>query len=378
VRVLVVLDYYYPHWTGLSAYAKRIAEGLVKSGHSVSVLASRHDPSLAVQEDINGVRVIRLPVAARFSRGVIMPTLPVVLYRLIQDHDIVHIHTPMPEVGFATSIARMLGKPSLVTHQGDIVMPKGFINGIIQKGSAVMTLGLHFASYVVVHSADYGANSKFLAPFAHKLGAIYPPIDLPVPQCDEIKRMKQEMGLADKKLVGFAGRFVEEKGFDILLQAIPLVVQRDPSVHFLYAGETNVAYERFYERLVPLIEQNREAITMLGLLRDQQLLANFYAMCDAFVIPSRTDCFPSVQVEAMLAGTPVVTSDIPGAREAVKETGMGLLVAPENPQALADGILMMLANRPQYTQHRDAAAAVFDYDRSIAAYEELLLRMVRG
>jgi len=324
------------------------------------------------------VRVIRLPVAARFSRGVIMPTLPAVLYRLIQDHDIVHIHTPMPEVGFATGIARILGKPSLVTHQGDIVMPKGFVNGIIQKGSVVMSIGLMLASYVVVHSADYGKHSSFLAPFAHKLGAIYPPIDLPAPQWDEVARMKHELGLTGKKLVGFAGRFVEEKGFDILLQAIPLVVQRDPTIHFLYAGETNVAYERFYERLVPLIEQNRAAITMLGLLRDQQLLANFYSLCDAFVIPSRTDCFPSVQIEAMLAGTPVVTTDIPGAREAVQVTGMGLLVQPENPAALADGITMMLANRAQYALHRDEAAAVFDYDRSIAAYEALLERMVRG
>lgn len=376
MRALVTLDYYYPHWTGLSAYAKRLAEGLVKRGHSATVLTSLHNPDLARQEEIEGVRVIRLPVLARFSRGVIMPTFPITIARLIADHDIVHIHTPMPEVAFATGIARALNKPSLVTHQGDIVMPKGLANSIIQQGVVVMSAGLSLASQVVVHSADYGAHSAFLAPFASKLSAIFPPVDLPQPQRSQVAEWRAELGLTDKTVIGFAGRFVEEKGFDILLRAIPELLKRNPNAHLVYAGEVNVVYERFFEHCQSLIEAYKDHITIVGLLRDPQKLANFYAMCDVFALPSRTDCFPSVQIEAMLAGTPVVTSDIPGAREAVQATGMGLLVPAEDPEVLAAGIVEVAANAERYRQQWVTAASVFDQERSVSAYEDLMLAMI--
>ena len=118
-------------------------------------------------------------------------------------------------------------------------------------------------------------------------------------------------------LIGFAGRFVEEKGFDYLLARCRELVEATPRVHLVYAGRARVVYEDFFERCAPLLERHREHVTFVGLLRDRQRLANFYAMCDVFVLPSRTDLFGAVQLEAMLCGTPVVASDIPGAREPV-------------------------------------------------------------
>ena len=81
MKVLMVLTYYHPHWTGLTAYAKRLAEGLVRRGHAVTVLTSRHLPSLPQEEFLEGVRVVRLPVAGRISRGVVMPSFPAALWR---------------------------------------------------------------------------------------------------------------------------------------------------------------------------------------------------------------------------------------------------------------------------------------------------------
>ena len=64
MRALVTLDYYYPHWTRLSAYAKRLAEGLVKRGHAVTVLTSMHNPDLARQEVVAAVHEAGLPAGA--------------------------------------------------------------------------------------------------------------------------------------------------------------------------------------------------------------------------------------------------------------------------------------------------------------------------
>jgi 1-acyl-sn-glycerol-3-phosphate acyltransferase len=80
MKILVFLTYYHPHWTGLTAYAKRMAEGLAASGHTVTVITAQHTPELPLSETINGVQVKRLRPMGRLSRGVIMPSFPVVPY----------------------------------------------------------------------------------------------------------------------------------------------------------------------------------------------------------------------------------------------------------------------------------------------------------
>ena len=65
MKILSILTYYYPHWTGLTAYAKRIGEGLAARGHRVTVLTTRHHRSLPQEEVTHGVRIVRLKPFAR-------------------------------------------------------------------------------------------------------------------------------------------------------------------------------------------------------------------------------------------------------------------------------------------------------------------------
>ena len=85
--------------------------------------------------------------------------------------------------------------------------------------------------------------------------------------------------------------------------------------------------EDFYGKIQHLVEQHKDRVLFLGELHGGQL-SNFYSMCDVLTLPSvnSTESFGMVQVEAMLCGTPVVASDIPGVREATRVTGMGLSV----------------------------------------------------
>lgn len=378
MNVLVTLTYYHPHWTGLTVVARRLAEGLAARGHTVTVLASQHQRELPRREEINGVQVQRVPSVGRISRTAVMPSFPVMLARLTARNDIVQLHTPMPESLLVVAQARLLGRPTVITHHGDVVMPAGVANAVIQRTmDASIGLAMRLADGVVVSAADYAHHSAFLAPVADRIHSIYPPVTLPPPQPGVVRAWRQELGLAGRRLVGFAGRFVEEKGFDYLLQAVPLVRGRLPEAQFVFAGDTEVAYERFFDRCRALMEAHDGAVTRLGLLRDPQLMANFYAMCDVFVVPSRTDSFAIVQVEAVLGGTPLVTTDIPGAREVVRATGAGRLVRPRDPAALADGIVEVLRNPGRYQPRPSAVRAVFDPDRSIERYEDLLLGRLR-
>jgi glycosyltransferase involved in cell wall biosynthesis len=377
IRVLTVLTFYHPHWTGLTAHATRIAEGLVERGHRVSVIAAQHSPELPLQETIKGVDVTRLPPVARLSRGWLTPSLPWQVQRLARRHDIVHFHTPLPEAPIVAAIGRWLHRPTVMTHQGDLVMPAGLSNQAMQKlGTGLLRVAGRLSTVVSPLNGDYARESAFLQAFDRKLVPILPPVEIPVPDKDEVDRWRSELGLDGRQLVGFAGRFVEEKGFDFLLRAIPELLETAPNAHLLYAGEHKVVYEQFYERCMPLLEANRRHVTFVGLIRDARTLANFYAMCDVFVLPSRTDCFASVQVEAMLCGTPVVAADIPGARVPVRTTGMGKLVEPRSPPALAAGIRDVLRDPQQSWRPRDEVQSHFDPAKSIDAYEELFSCLV--
>ncbi len=82
MRILIALTYYRPHYSGLTIYTERLAKALAARGHQVTVLTSRFDPSYPEEELVDGVRVVRLPVMMRLSKGVIMPSMP---FRALQE-----------------------------------------------------------------------------------------------------------------------------------------------------------------------------------------------------------------------------------------------------------------------------------------------------
>jgi len=373
MRILTTLTYYYPHWTGLTAFAVRIAEGLAARGHKVTVLTSQHRPELALEEEHNGVRIVRLKPLLRLSRGQVMPGFPAAVTRLIREHDVVQVHTPMLETALVARLAHRAGRKMLLTHHGDLVMPAGLYNQIVQTGVGwMLRLGAQAADRITIYTDDYARNSTFLRPHLDKTVAVLPPVVFPQPDLEAATAWRRDLGIENAQVIGFAGRWVEEKGFDYLLQALPAILERCPRAMLVYAGETRVVYERFYERCLPLLRAHADRILELGLLTDHQRMANYYAMCDVFVLPSRTDCFASVQVEAMLCGTPVVASDIPGARKVVLLTGMGALVAPQNPEALAEGIATVLRDPAAYNKSPEFIRHVFDAEVAVDVYENLL------
>jgi glycosyltransferase involved in cell wall biosynthesis len=84
MKVLIALTYYRPHTSGLTIYAERLARALAERGHRVTVLTSQYDKSLPRTEYLHGVDVVRVPVAFRISKGVIMPTFGVVAWQMVR------------------------------------------------------------------------------------------------------------------------------------------------------------------------------------------------------------------------------------------------------------------------------------------------------
>lgn len=372
MKILMALTYYVPHRTGLTRYVQRLAEALAQRGHQVTILTCRYQPYLAPEETINGVRVVRLHPLLRISRGMVMPTYPFAAWSLSRDHDVVHAHTPLLEVALLAQYAVWGKMKFVITHHGDLVLPQGLRNRFIEAVAFGMyRYAAPRAHAVIAYSDDYAAHSKWLSAFAPKVQTIYPPAHFPVSTRARAEAMKHELGLDGRYVIGYAGRFVEEKRPDLLVRAAQKLRARLPNLTVVFAGEYCIRYDTFFQRCQDLIESEREHLLFLGVICEDERLAEFYAMCDVLALPSHTECFGLVQVEAMLNGTPVVVNGTPGAREAVRVTQMGEVSNAFDSEAFAAALERVMCHRARYVKPREHIRARYDFACTVRAYEAL-------
>ncbi len=375
MKILMVVTYYEPHISGLTIYVERVGEELARRGHSVTVMTSRHLPDLPLREEIRGVSVVRIPVASRVNKGVIVPSMPLEAWRQVRSHDVVHMHLPLAGAAYIASVASVPPRrKAIITYHCEIQLPRSPFAGVITAG---LTASHHIAGSqvdaIVTYTRDYARHSMFLRHYPDKVRTVYPPIVIEPPVRARAAEWRRELGLADAKVVGFAGRFSEDKGGNYLLESIPLLLKQVPEARYVFAGEyRRVIGENFFDKVKPLIDRHKDHILFLGELRGQRL-TDFYTMCDVLTLPSvnSTESFGMVQVEAMLCGTPVVASDIPGVREATRVSGMGMAVPPRDPAALADALAEVLLRGEKYSRPKIDLARAFGIAQNVDFYERL-------
>lgn len=383
LKILIALQYYVPHRTGLTLYVQRIAEALARRGHQVTVLTARYDMDLPRDEQvINGVRVIRLWAPIRVSRGMVMPAYPWAAWKLVQMHDVVSLHTPTLETALYGVYTWLLRRGFLITHHGDLILPAGMFNRFVSWFIFQLYLiAGRCAHHIIAYSNDYADNSYYIAPFRGKTSAVYPPIAIPTPNPQRVEVLRDQWlggtnGAA--RVIGYCGRFVEEKRPDVLIRALPLIQQKYPGTKIVFAGQYRLKYEHFYARHQDLIRRHKDSLIFLDLISDEQEVANFYAACDVLALPSDTECFALVQVEAMRCGTPVVSTNIPGAREVVNVTGMGEIAPPGNFQAFGEAIVRVLDHRDAYVRSLAEIDAIFNFEHTVDQYEQWLRSAVKA
>jgi glycosyltransferase involved in cell wall biosynthesis len=355
MRVLLVLTYYRPHTSGLTIYAERLAQALVKLGHQVTVLTSQYDSTLPRDENINGVRVFRVPVMFRLSKGVIMPSFGFHATRLILESDVINLHLPQFDAAGLALRGRIFKKPTIVTYHCDLRLPPGLLNLAANWGVRVTNnLTEIFTHRIVTYTRDYAENSPHLKKYLKKLRVVPPPVELPEVDKEMIESFHREHNPQNHRpVIGMAARFASEKGVEVLLKAIPRILKEYPDSLVLFAGpyKNILGEEHYYRRLIPVIEdlENRGVWKFLGNLNPNQM-ATFYPNLDILVLPSlnSTEGFGLVQIEAMLNGVPCVASDLPGVRQPVLAHGMGKIIPIGDSDELANAILNILAYPDKY------------------------------
>lgn len=382
MKILMALTYYRPHVSGLTIYVERLSRALAERGHAVTVLTSRYDNTLPREEVRDGVRVLRIPVLARVSKGVIMPTFGLVATRLVRDHEVLSLHLPQLDAAGLAVRGRLLHRPTVLTYHCDLQLPQGLFNRVVDRVVYVANyLSATLSDRIVAYTQDYADSSPLLSRFRNKITVIRPPVVMAGLRPIDAAAFRKKHKLDGRPVVGMATRLATEKGVEYLLDALPRLLKQFPDMKVLFAGQyQNVLGETaYYERLRPLIEEQGERWEFLGNLAQAEMPA-FFASLDALVVPSSnsTESFGMVQVEAMLCGTPVVASDLPGVRQPVRMSGMGEIIPPRDSAALADAVIKVVASRAAYVRPRKEIEDMFSLDRTVTEYERLFGQLLSG
>ena len=184
------------------------------------------------------------------------------------------------------------------------------------------------------------------------------------------ERIGEEPDGRERPLVGAIGRLVPEKGFDLLIRAAAML----PDVDVAIVGE---GPER--PRLEGLIAELglADRVELRGAAPDAR--AHLPAF-DLFVLPSRHEGFPLAIVEAMLAGIPVVATDVGAIREAVVDGSTGVLLPPEDVGAIVGAVKRLLADPAERDRLAGAgyshARERFTDRAMVASYAALYRRLV--
>ena len=184
---------------------------------------------------------------------------------------------------------------------------------------------------------------EFFSLNPEKIEVVYPQIDTdkfkPLPASNaQVKKVKKELGLQGKFVVGCFGRISREKGQDYLIEAVKQL--NNPKIKLLIVGDSKIGSKEFESELREQAKGLGDNCLFLGFRNDLVELIN---ACDLVVCPSKKEPFGRVIVEAIACGKPVIATDTCGA----KEIGFQklLLVGTENYKAISQAISIATKRR---------------------------------
>jgi glycosyltransferase involved in cell wall biosynthesis len=189
--------------------------------------------------------------------------------------------------------------------------------------------------------------------------------------------MRARLGFADDHFViGKVARLFELKGYEYVLEAAPRILAAHPNVRFLFVGDGILRgrFEREAERL-----GIRDRIVFAGLVPAREVPSYLSAM-DALVHASLREGLARVLPQALLAGKPVVSFDVDGAREVVIPGETGWLVPPKSVDGLVDALVDIIAQPERgaamANRGRENCRQRFAWQQMVAALDQLYRQLL--
>ena len=353
MRIGMVCPYSFDVHGGVQAHVLQLAEVMRARGHDVSVLAPASPDVSLPDYVVSGGKAVPIPYNGSVARLRFGPATHRMVKRWIADGDFDVLHLHEPNAPSLSLLALMVADgPIVATFHTSTTksLALGVFQGILRPWNekivgriAVSDLARRWQIEALGSDAVQIPNGVDIASFSS------------APPLPGYPR--------DGKTVLFLGRFDEpRKGMEVLLGALPELVKSFPDIQLLIVGRGDE------DDLRGEAGEHAGHLRFLGEVSDAEK-ASALRSADVYCAPNTGgESFGIVLVEAMAAGTPVVASNLDAFRRVLADGRAGCLVPVEDPTALADALVAVLADDALRHRYITAAAKeVRRYDWSVVA-----------
>lgn len=352
MRILLITADYPPIEGGIATVARHTARELAALGHAVTVLAP-HFPGMEAFDAAQApVKIIRY----RGYRLGWFRLFPMMLYAwpYVLGADVI-LAANVAYGGIIGLLARVFIRKRYAAFAyayeflrfRRVPFAADLLRAVYRRADFTVAI----SSYTRDKLIEFGAPED-------RVRVILPgaptPKDIRTEQLDEVRR---KFVLEGGPIILTVGRFVPRKGHETLVRAFPRVLQRYPGAVLVLAGRGPAM--PFVTRAAARLGI-RDRVRLPGHVPDDELAA-LYQLCDVFALPTgegpggQVEGFGLVFVEAQTYGKPVVAGRSGGVPDAVLDGETGLLVPPDDPEALAAALLRLL-DAPPFAQRLAQAA----------------------
>lgn len=273
----------------------------------------------------------------------------------IERADVVHVHSNGLLAELAVLLARRRSKPVVLTLYGTEIWhyaPRRF-------GPDLFTRAYRAASHVTFYSGRLMARAEDLGLQRRHSSVVYPPVGAGFSWQDEEGQAsaRRALGLTSRHVLLNVKRLHPLAGQRFLIEAMSEIIQTRPDTRLIICGTGALLDELKGVARAAGVEPH---LTFTGLV-DNATVARYCAAADLFVLPSLLEALPTVAVEALASGTPVVSSDNPGGLELHEIFGPDVSIVPrQQPIPLAHAIAHFLEHpRRTFQGTRDTLERMF-------------------
>ena len=338
-----------------------LVEGLQRRGIE-NLLVVPEGSDVEAQASSRGLPLHPLPLAGEADllfpgrfRSLILSTAP----------DLVHLHSRRGADTLGGLGAQWAGVPVVLTRRVDNPEPSWAVGAKYRLYDRVITISDAIREVLIQQGVDPG-----------KIRCVHSALDpSPFEQPCRREGFLREFGLApDDQIVGMAAQFIPRKGHDILLQAIPAILRDHPRARFLLFGRGPL----HADISARVREDGLEGTVRLPGFRED--LPDLLPCMDVLVHPATMEGLGVIILQAGASGLPVVAAAAGGIPEAILDQETGLLVPPNDPEALASAVSALLADparaRSMGEAGRERIQLEFSVNRmvdgNLSVYQDLL------
>ena len=349
-----------PHFGGVGVHVHTLSKELVRQGHEVYVITYPHKEI----KDIDGIHVIG-------TKGINIPGVRGLMFKknakkalenLLEkvDIDIIHGHYLFPAGAAAVEIGNAHNIKTYVTAHGSDMfelyktqpLMRSTIKKVLKNADGV---------FAVSNALRHEIIATGVSGIADKTKLSWNSVDINKFSNNGNDSFKREYNLLDKPIVLFVGNLIKRKNVDSLLEAKKIA----NSDYYLVIVGDGPLFKKLKKKVK---EENIPDVIFTGSRNDVE---NIIPSCDMLILPSFSESFGLVLIEALACGKPVIGSDVGGITEIINKD-VGLLVNPNRPPSIAKAIDTLVNDEDlRYVLSLNARNRAIDFSRVDIPYDEV-------